>query len=367
MPALLCLHLYLQFPLFLIIGPQATTLLHTAAAVATVGTAASQLYNHFTRKPNIALAPIPAKVEPMEIVKPEPVPMEIDKPEPKLEPKTDIASVTTETAQCYSTEELKPYTVEELRKFTLVKQQQMIFERTIAIRNQETAKNIVCDLMKLQTDATHDELDAQRYIDKVDTKTRDMISKGGLGQTVKGSALKPDKTNVSRDPTPKIDVSSDSEQSDDESIDNDKGESQKSKAVVERPTERPADSLKHASSEPKKGTKRVVAEVIAPTDENERPPKRSKSANSKPVPRKNAKQKEKCSNCPREESKLYAKDPRDGKKYCYRCHTQVLNRCSYKPSKGGRPCFNAKEDRSERCSKHPLEQENLSSVIGTSV
>jgi len=115
-----------------------------------------------------------------------------------------------------------------------------------------------------------------------------------------------------------------------------------------------------------------VSEALAPTGDNDkRPPKRSKSADGKPVPRKNArkskkeKEMEKCSKCSMKELKLYSTDPRNGKKYCFHCH--VLECCSYKPPKGGRACFNKKDDDSERCSKHPLEQEQLSSVISTSV
>jgi len=231
----------------------------------------------------------PKLTEPIVLCKLEPdLAPELTAPILKVEPK--LISTTTPV-------EFKPYTAGELASFPLRQRQQMIFERTLALREQETAKTIINDLLHIQAIATHDEKRAQHSINKVDTQTKEMISKGGLGQTVKESELKIDQTNVSQDPA-HLEVSDDSDQSDDESIDNDVEGERQSIAVVERPIKRPADSLKHASSEPKKGTKRVVAEAIAPTDKiDKRPPKRSKSADGTPVPRKTAKENEKCSHC----------------------------------------------------------------------
>jgi len=216
-------------------------------------------------------------------------------------------------------------------------------------------KRLIVDLLHLQKDAFRDETGEQKEIDKIDRRIRNIVN--GNGGNVKRIESEPALQHNNKNSP--LEVDDESTDSDDDESAEDENESDNSKAVMERPKERPEGSstLKHTTSEPQRGVKRAASEALAPTGkiDIEPPKKKAKSLSGEPVPKKKAttpKKALKCDECGFPEPKLWSTDARDKKKYCFRCHTTKFNRCSHKPKNGGRACFNTKEEGSEKCSKH---------------
>jgi len=252
-------------------------------------------------------------------------------------------------------EDLQPYTDEELKSFSLEERRMIICDRAAAIRQQSAQKRLIVDLLHLQKDAFRDETGEQKEIDKIDRRIRNIVN--GNGGNVKRIESEPALQHNNKNSP--LEVDDESTDSDDDESAEDENESDNSKAVMERPKERPEGSstLKHTTSEPQRGVKRAASEALAPTGkiDIEPPKKKAKSLSGEPVPKKKAttpKKALKCDECGFPEPKLWSTDARDKKKYCFRCHTTKFNRCSHKPKNGGRACFNTKEEGSEKCSKH---------------
>jgi len=247
-------------------------------------------------------------------------------------PKADLPekSVPDHMILDNNNDNLQPYTKEELRPFPLSTQQGMILCRAQKIRDQEAKKLILKGLLRLQNEAKTDEIEAQKDIDKFTSISRNLASiHGGLVETGQ----------IKIKETPAINEDIDNIHYDH----NDDVAQEQMRLELERLPPNPEDHSKlvKSSSSPIIGKRKESKRKTPSTDEDIEPPKKkSKSVELRQI----------CSICSFAEMRLWAN--KNGKYYCYNCHTSKLNRCSYKPNKGGRACFRTNEGELPLCSRH---------------
>jgi len=253
---------------------------------------------------------------------------------------------------------VRPLTREELAKLSYEDQQQELMKRNRKLLQQDAEKTVIAQLLHVQNQAVESEMQTDKDIAKQDQLLKRLMKKrtGDQVHDETGATIN-NNNNDKNSPTPMIDNID--ELSDDES--NLEG------MITEMERDKQKPSVSSQSSNGTPNLKRTRSEPETPSKNNncEPPLKKAKSntgtatviatvAQQAPKRKRNAPKKQKCAICGFEEVRLWATDPKDGKTYCYACHTLTSkrNRCSYKPETGGRPCFRTNEKETALCSEH---------------
>jgi hypothetical protein len=254
---------------------------------------------------------------------------------------------------------VKPVTARDLAGLTLLDQEQLLFQRTRQLHEQEAHKAFIAKLMGQQNvivetekETDMDLEDQQGYLNRL------MRDKGDGNHRVEKRSVK-----ETRNQPPVLEDNIGYDPNDDLHL-------EEYRAELERNiSSEVSKNLEKSASDPSSRTrKRKLSEMNTPSVgmiyPKESPPKKSKSnpeATPSHRPKKSLKQK--CYICTFEEMKLWSTDPKDREKqYCYHCHTTAivsektgregLNCCSYKPATGGRPCFRKNMKDVSLCSEH---------------
>jgi len=237
---------------------------------------------------------------------------------------------------------VKPVTTRDLAGLSLQDQEQLLFERTRQIHEQEAHKAFIAKLMGQQNVIVETEKETDMDLEDQGEHLDRMMRDDDGNQVEKRSIKEPRKQppehdNIAHDPSDDLYL-------------------EKLKAELERTQKNLSEisqNLEKTASEPPRTTKKrkmSVTNTPSVIDEyaKEPPPKKSKSNPGTVV-------KQKCCLCGHEEMKLWSTDPKDRKKqYCYACHTtkRGLDCCSYKPPTGGKPCFRKNVNDLALCEQH---------------
>jgi len=233
----------------------------------------------------------------------------------------------------------------------------MIMERAEQIREIDSRKSLMRDLLALQRASKSDEVETQKEIDKENNRLKRLVS--GDGNQKEKKSIK----EICPRLEPAIEIE-DNIRQDPNDI-----ELARQQLELERTREKQAEksqmpevktfSVPTVEPQTGAGIKRSTSEPVTPSTAKEdiEPPKKKSKSNSGAavgvLTSPKSKQQEKCTECrfPEPSGRFWATDPKTGSRYCYGCHVHKRNLCKHKPETGGKACFRKKE-KDDLCSEH---------------